>query len=79
MLAVYLFAMPAKAATVWAIQEGIYQKQKSTAGKVRYVILCDMDRARAHLCIDLHGFQCGFVSCHHSPFNARILLAQYLG
>lgn len=30
-LAVYLFAMPAKAATVWTIQEGIYQKQKSAA------------------------------------------------
>lgn len=42
MLAVYLFAMPAKAATVWAIQEGVYQKQKSTAGKVRYVILKDV-------------------------------------
>lgn len=39
MLAVYLFIMPAKAATVWTPQEGIYQKQKSVAGKVRYVLL----------------------------------------
>lgn len=39
MLAVYLFAMPAKAATVWVPQDGIYQKQKSAAGKVRYVLL----------------------------------------
>lgn len=42
MLAVYLFAMPAKAATVWTPQDGIYQKQKSTAGKVRYVLLKDV-------------------------------------
>lgn len=42
MLAVYLFAMPAKAATVWVPQEGIYQKQKSATGKVRYVLLKDV-------------------------------------
>lgn len=42
MLAVYLFAMPAEAATVWTIQEGIYQKQKSAAGKVRYILLKDV-------------------------------------
>lgn len=42
MLAVYLFAMPAKAATVWTPQEGIYQKQKSAAGKVRYVLMKDV-------------------------------------
>lgn len=42
MLAVYLFAMPAKAATVWTPQDGIYQKQKSAAGKVRYVLLKDV-------------------------------------
>lgn len=39
MLAVYLLAMPAKAATVWVPQDGIYQKQKSASGKVRYVLL----------------------------------------
>lgn len=39
MLAVYLFAMPAKAATVWVPQDGIYQKQKAASGKVRYVLL----------------------------------------
>lgn len=39
MLAVYLFAMPAKAATVYLPQEGIYQKLKSAAGSVKYIKL----------------------------------------
>ena len=70
MLAIYLFAMPAKAATVWTPQEGIYQKLKSAKGATMYIKLVGVKAVTADAVIVQAGEKV-------VPVDAEIVQAGY--